>query len=61
MQLRRFSIVMNRVLSVSVSEVGVVSGLLMLSGQLVFSSLFVMVGRTLMMMSRAMVSQFPNL
>lgn len=61
MQFRRFSIVINRVLSVPVSEVGVVRSLLVLPGLLVFRRLFVMVGRTLMMTSRAMVSQFPSL
>jgi hypothetical protein len=61
MQFRRFSIVINRVLSVPVSEVGVVRSLLVLPGLLVFRSLFVMVGRTLMMTSRALVSQFPSL
>jgi hypothetical protein len=61
MQFRRFSIVINRVLSVPVSEVGVVRSLLVLPGLLVFRRLFVMVGRTLMMTSRALVSQFPSL
>jgi hypothetical protein len=61
MQFRRFSIAINRVLSVSVSEVGVVRSLLMLPGLLVFRRLFVMVSRTLMMTSRALVSQFPSL
>jgi hypothetical protein len=61
MQFRRFSIAINRVLSVPVSEVGVVRSLLVLPGLLVFRRLFVMVSRTLMMTSRAMVSQFPSL
>ena len=61
MQFRRFSIVINRVLSVPVSEVGVVRSLLVLPGLLVFRRLFVMVSRTLMMTSRAMVVMFPSL
>jgi hypothetical protein len=61
MQFRRFSSAINRVLSVPVSEVGVVRSLLVLPGLLVFRRLFVMVGRTLMMTSRALVSQFPSL
>jgi hypothetical protein len=61
MQFRRFSIVINRVLSVPVSEVGVVRSLLVLPGLLVFRRLFVMVSRTLMMTSRGLVSQFPSL
>jgi hypothetical protein len=61
MQFRRFSIAINRVLSVPVSEVGVVRGFLVLLGLLVFRRLFVMVSRTLMMTSRALVSQFPSL
>jgi hypothetical protein len=44
MQFCRFSIAINRVLSVPVSEVGVVRSLLVLPGLLVFRRLFVMVG-----------------
>jgi hypothetical protein len=64
MQFRRFSSAINRVLSVPVSEVGVVCSLLVLPGLLVFRRLFVVVGCTLMMTSSAMVSHvshFPSL
>jgi hypothetical protein len=61
MLFRRFSIVTNRVLSVSVSEVGVVCGLLVIPGFLVFRRLLVMVGRPLKVTSRAKVSQYPSL
>jgi hypothetical protein len=61
MQFRRFSSAINRVLSVPVSEVGVVRSLLVLPGLLVFRRLFVMVGRTLMMTSSAKVNHFPSL
>jgi hypothetical protein len=46
-------------LSIPVSEVGVMRSLLVLSGLLVFRRLFVVVGRTLMMMSRVIVI-FPS-
>jgi hypothetical protein len=59
-QFRCLSIAINRVLSVPVSEVGVMRSLLVLVGLLVIRRLFVMVGRTLMMMSRVMVV-FPSL
>ena len=60
MQFRRFGVVMNRVLTVSVGKVGVVRGLFVLRGLVVFRCLFVMVGRALMMASSVMV-MFPNL
>jgi hypothetical protein len=60
-QFRRLSVTINRVLGVPVSEVGVMRSLLVLPVLLVFRRLFVMVGRTLMMMSCALVSQFPSL
>ena len=52
MQLRRFCSVSNCMLSVSVSEVGVVRGLLVISGQLVFGRFLIVVSRTLMMARR---------
>jgi hypothetical protein len=59
-QFRCLSIAINRVLSVPVSEIGVMRSLFVLLCRLVFRRLFVMVGRTLMMMSRVMV-MFPSL
>jgi hypothetical protein len=58
MKLRGFCSASNRVLSVSVSEVGVVRGPLVISGQLVFSCLLIVVSCTLMMARRATVSHF---
>ena len=60
MQFRRFGVVMNCVLTVSVGEVGVVRGLFVLLGLLVFRCLFVMVGRALMM-TRSVMVIFPSL
>jgi hypothetical protein len=60
MQFRRFSTTLHRVLSEAVREVGVVRGLLVLLGLLVFRRLFVMVGRVLMVTSRAMVVMGPS-
>jgi len=60
MQLRRFGVVMNGVLTVSVGKVGVVRGLFVLGGLIVFRCLFVMVGRSLMM-TRSVMVMFPSL
>jgi len=60
MQFRRFGVVVNCVLIVSVGQVGVVRGRLVLLGLVVFRCLFVMVGCALMMTSSVMV-MFPSL
>src|SRR5664279_1082836 len=52
---------MNRVLNVSVSEVGMVRCFLVITGLLVFHRLFVMVGCLLKVTSRSTVSQYPSL
>ena len=59
MQFRRFGVVMNGVLTVSVGKVGVVRGLFVLGGLIVFRCLFVMVGRALMM-ARSVMVMFPK-
>jgi hypothetical protein len=60
MQFRRFGVVMNCELTVSVGEVGMVRGLFVLLGLVVFRCLIVMVGCALMMTSSVMV-MFPSL
>jgi len=60
MEFRRFGVVMNCVLIVSVGEVGVVRGFFVLLGLVVFRCLFVMLGCALMMTSSVMV-MFPSL
>ena len=59
-QFRRFGVVLNCVLSVSVGEVGVVRGLIVLLGFGLFRCLFVMVGGALMM-TRCVMVVFPSL
>jgi len=60
MQFRRFGVMMNCVLTMSVGEVGVVGGLFVILGLVVFRCLFIMVGRALMM-TRSVVVMFPSL
>jgi hypothetical protein len=57
MQSRRFCTVSNRMLSVPVSEVGVVRGLFVVPGLLVSGCLLIVIGRTLVMVGCATVSQ----
>jgi hypothetical protein len=59
-QLGRLSFALNRMLGMSVSEVGMKRGLLVHSRRFLLRRFFVMVSCALMMTSRTVVSQFTN-